>query len=448
MIKKLRYKFLAVTMLCIGLLFAAILLALNLSMTISSQHRGFETLETISGLPYPEETSRSFPQPSNAAPSREAITRAPAPGHHPNNYIDAFRVFSISYDKSGEVLDYNYNRDTELTEEDILKLGEKVWQAADGTLKERGRVQSRYLYLVRDRNTYWQIYFLDYSVEHSMSYQLFYLCLFVGLAGMLILFGAAFFLSGWMVKPVQRAFIQQKQFIADASHELKTPLTIITANAEVLSASLGENRWLSHILEQTQRMNALIRDLLDLARLDAQSDFQKNPAFAEFDLSRTVSSAALSFESLAFESRRTYRMQIASNLTYFGNEASIRQLVTILLDNAFKYSDENGMITISLTAKGKAVPPADTEAASPPLGQARAHKTRKVLTVYNTGKGISAEDQKHIFERFYRSDSSRSRDTGGYGLGLSIAASIARTHKAKISVQSDGEHYTQITVIL
>lgn len=439
MIQKLRYKFLGVTMLCIGILFAAILLALNLSMTFSSQRRGFDMLETIAGLPQTER-KRPAPMQSGAPAAHDTLPsvsehpgeksdKPPAAAHRPDNYIDALRAFSISYDQNGEVLSINYNKESGLSESDILQLGEKVLQANGGVLKERGKVQSRYLYLVRDQDMLRQIYFLDYSVEHSMTYQLFRLCLFVGLIGMAVLFAVAFFLSGWMIRPVQEAFVQQKQFIADASHELKTPLTIITANAEVLSATLGENRWLSHILTQTQRMNALIRDLLDLAKMDALEDAKKLPAFKEFDLSRAVSSAALSFESLAFESHKTYRMQIEENLSCCGNEPSIRQLVTILLDNAFKYSGEKGTVTISLSA-------------------ASGHKSRKLLTVHNTGNGIPAEDQKHIFERFYRSDASRSRDTGGYGLGLSIAASIAHAHRAKISVQSDGESYTQITVIL
>lgn len=440
MIKKLRYKFLAVTMLCIGLLFAAILLALNLSMTYSSKRHGFEMLEAIADMPHPG-ASYGPKQPARGD------KRGPSPTRRPDSYIDAFRIFSISYDKNGELLSVNYNKETGLSESDILQLGEKVWQSSNTVPKERGKVQSRYLYLTRDRDTFWQIYFLDYSVEHSMTYQLFYLCLFVGLFGMAVLFAAAFFLSGWMVRPVEKAFLQQKQFIADASHELKTPLTIITANAEVLSATLSENRWLSHILEQTQRMNALIRSLLDLAKLDSAADSRNTSVFTEFDLSRAVSSAALSFESLAFETHRTYRMQISENLPFFGDEQAIRQLVTILLDNAFKYSDEKGTITLSLTdAKKTASLPANPNGLPP--ASASAHKTKKILTVYNTGRGIPPEEQKHIFERFYRSDSSRSRDTGGYGLGLSIAASIAHAHRAKISVQSDGESYTQITVVL
>lgn len=360
MIQKLRYKFLAVTMLCIGLLFAAILLSINLYMTFSSQKQGYDMLERISALPSPDREEVSGIQPSedgnptagrpsgHNAPARQNPT--PAPRLQPANYLDAFRVFHLSYDKEGNLLDLSYNQQSELTEADIIELGEKMWQKNPGAARDRGIVQSKYLYLIRDRDAFWQVYFLDYSMERSMTNRLFYLCLFVGLIGMLFLFAVAFLLSGWMIKPVQNAFEKQKQFIADASHELKTPLTIINANAEVLSGSLGENKWLLHILEQTQRMNALVRDLLDLAKLDAS---EKSPDFTEFNLSRAVSAAALSFESLAFETHKTYRMQIAENLSYCGSEQAVRQLVTILLDNAFKYSNSDGSVTIRLNAKGK-----------------------------------------------------------------------------------------------
>lgn len=442
MIKKLRYKFLAVTMLCIGMLFAAILLSINLYMTFSSQRQGYDLLERIADTPTPDNAGDAASQASDDAPAAGRLPGHDAPGapdytpepdrRRPANYLDAFRVFHISYDKTGNVLNVSYNRQSELTEADILQLGEKMWQKNPDASEERGIVQSRYLYLIRDRDTFWQVYFLDYSMERSMTGRLFYLCLFVGLIGMLILFAATFWLSGWMIKPVQNAFEKQKQFIADASHELKTPLTIINANAEVLSGSIGENKWLTHILEQTRRMNALVRDLLDLAKLDAS---ERKPELTEINLSRAVSAAALSFESLAFETQKTYQMQIEENLFGRGNEQAVRQLVTILLDNAFKYSGHNGVVTIRLHAKGK-----NSE-------RARSETQKKILTVRNTGSGIAPEDQKHIFERFYRSDDSRSRQSGGYGLGLSIAASIARTHKARISVQSDGHSYTQITVI-
>lgn len=419
MIKKLRVKFIAVTMTCIGFLFLLILLVINLFMTVTSRNQGYEMLTRIADDKGPGFSEAPHPD----GPKDRRPDFLPGKDRHMDNYQDAFRVFSISYAESGNVVDVDYNSHSGLEEEDILAIGEKAVGADFSHAKEKGIVQSRYLYITRTRDTILQIYFLDYSVEQTMTYRLIYLCLFAGLGGILILSAAVFFLSGWMVKPVQDAFDKQKQFIADASHELKTPLTIITANAEVLSSSLKENKWLTHILEQTQRMNTLIRELLDLAKLDGGP---KTDDFMEFELSRAVSSCALSFESLAFETHKTFHMQIADGLTCYGNEQAIRQLTTILLDNAFKYADEKGCVTISLSAKGE----------------------KKILSVHNTGKGIAPEDQKHIFERFYRSDNSRSRESGGYGLGLAIAASIVQRHKGHICVKSDGNAYTQITVSL
>ena len=243
----------------------------------------------------------------------------------------------------------------------------------------------------------------------------------MGLAAIFVLFIPVIFLSRWVTKPVQVAFDKQKQFIADASHELKTPLTIITTNAEVLQRELPDNKWLVYILEQTGRMKNLINSLLELARLDAYSD---TGSYLTFDLSRAVKNAALSFESLAFEYGKSYSMEIEDGFSLHGNETHIKQLVTILLDNAFKYSDEHGTVRICLSA----------------------HGDKKMLLVSNTGKGISPEDQKHIFERFYRVDKARSRDTGGTGLGLAISKNIIVMHKGIINVYSEPGKGTTFTV--
>lgn len=418
MIRKLRFKFIAVTMASIGCLFAFILLTINIFMTVSSRNQGYHILENAAFLP-DSKNSVQTDLPSEESSGRKPPFLPPDP-----RFQDAFRVFSVICSPDGTVQELIYHPDSGMTDDNVSALFEKTIRKGLDKTPPRGVISSRYLYLIRQTDSgQIQIYFLDYSLEHDMSHRLFFLCLLAGSGGILVLFICVWFLSGWMVLPVQRAFEQQKQFIADASHELKTPLTIITANAEVLSATVGKNKWLSNILAQSQRMNALIRDLLDLAKLDfaaPQSDF------AQFNLSSAVSAAALFFESCAFETHKTFRMDIAENIMFFGNESALRQLTSILLDNAFKYSGEGEAVTISLAQKGE----------------------KKILTVYNTGKGIPQEDQKHIFERFYRSDSSRSRESGGYGLGLSIAKSIVESHGGSISVKSDGKTYTKITAVL
>lgn len=402
MIRKLRFKFIAVTMASIGCLFAFILLTINIFMTVSSRNQGYHVLENAASL---EEEKKTFFPPDP-------------------RFQEAFRVFSVICSQDGAIQELIYHPDSGLTKEEISALFQKTIRKGLEKTPERGVISSRYLYLIRrhtDEQT--QIYFLDYSLEHDMTYRLFFLCLLTGTVGIFVLFICVWFLSGWIIRPVEHAFERQKRFIADASHELKTPLTIISANAEVLSSSLGFNKWISNILAQTQRMNVLIRDLLNLAKLDSATPREH---FTQFNLSSAVSASALFFESCAFESHKNFQMNIEENLLLFGNENAIRQLASILLDNAFKYSGEGDTIKISLSRKGE----------------------KKILTVYNTGSSISQEDQKHIFERFYRSDSSRSRESGGYGLGLSIAKSIVENHKGSISVKSDGKSYTQITATL
>ncbi len=417
MIKKLQHRFILLTMSCIGFIFLLILLILNISMTAASQKRDFDLLSEY--IRNKNALTRHAKEPYAVdSPAPDGIPPAFIAGGRPNDWFNHMRIFSILYDSAGEVKEVSTNNNPNLSEESLLALAEKILEDPKG----RGKI-SGYLYLYLPDKEGASIYFLDYGPERDMSMQLWKMCLWVGLAGMLIILIPVIFLSRWIAKPVQLAFDRQKQFIADASHELKTPLTIITTNAEVLENTLPNNRWLNYILEQSSRMKILINSLLDLARLDSGNE---KTAFQSFDLSKAVRNASLSFESLAYEYEKKYCQYITDGLTLYGNEENIKQLVTILLDNAFKYSDTKGCVTISLTQTAE----------------------KKQLFVHNTGKGIDKKDQKHIFERFYRIDSSRSRQSGGYGLGLSIADSIVKNHKGQISVKSDGKSYTDFYILL
>ncbi|MBQ8596794.1 MAG: GHKL domain-containing protein [Lachnospiraceae bacterium] len=436
MIQKLQHRFILITMACIGFIFVLILLALNLFMTISNYRQGYSMLEEFAErqaseeffrpaeqplsreeVPTPEKNAELYP--TEKEPSKDFSGRNNFhPGLQRIQWFNDMRIFSVFYDKTGNLLNISTGGNPNLTEDDLKSIATRILEKP----KEKGRI-SGYLYLYKQTEEQTAIYFLDYTPENSMSTRLIQVCFWIGLGGMLVIFILVVFLSRWVTGPVRSAFDKQKQFIADASHELKTPLTIITANAEVLQGSMPDNKWLGYILDQSNRMKHLINNLLDLAKLDAYSEQQD---FALMDLSKTVRNTALSFESLAYEYGKKYTMEIADDLVMLGNEGQIKQLITILLDNAFKYSDEQGHITVSLSHHGE----------------------KKQLLVHNTGKGIAAKDQKRIFERFYRSDSSRSRQFGGYGLGLSIAQSIVKAHKGHISVKSDGNTYTEFTILL
>ena len=170
-------------------------------------------------------------------------------------------------------------------------------------------------------------------------------------------------------------------------------------------------------------MSSLVYDLLDLAKMD---ETKEQLVFSEFDLSNVVLSKSLEFECTAFESGKTFEQNITENIRYKGNEDSIRHLVSILIDNAIKHSDENGIVRVALTKSGN----------------------KNIFQVYNTGNGIKNSEKDKIFNRFYRSDESRSKVTGGYGLGLSIAKSIVDAHKGTISVDGEENKWISFTVVL
>ncbi len=249
----------------------------------------------------------------------------------------------------------------------------------------------------------------------------------VGFFGLLAFFGISLFLARWALRPIEKSWRQQRQFVADASHELKTPLTVILANMGIVLSHREETvqsqiKWLEYTQAEASRMKELVGSLLFLAQAD---DMQEALALSEVNFSDVVWSSVLPFESVAFEQNKTLASDIANNVVIRGNEDRLRRLTAILLDNAIKYSDECGTITLRLQkAQDKAL-----------------------LTVHNTGAQIPAGQLSHIFERFYRVDGSRTREKGGYGLGLSIAQSIVQSHHGRISVQS-GKQGTIFTVSL
>ena len=243
----------------------------------------------------------------------------------------------------------------------------------------------------------------------------------VSAAGLLAVTLLLIFFSGRIVKPFSENYEKQRRFITDAGHELKTPLTIIDADAEVLEMDLGENEWLGDIRTQTKRLAELTNSLILLSRMEEQPRMEK----IEFPLSDVVEETVETFQALARTRGKTLSSRVQPMLSMNGDEKAIRQLLTILLDNAVKYADEGGRIEAVLEKQ----------------------KNTLRLRVFNTAESVSRESLAHLFDRFYRADASRNSGTGGYGLGLSIASAVVAAHRGKISASSPDGKSLRITAV-
>ena len=291
--------------------------------------------------------------------------------------------------------------------------------------------------IIRTNNGYWAYKvspidsgyvtaFTEFQVEHTILRNLFLILLLVGLCALTAAFLISLFSANRSIRPVEESYNRQKQFVADASHELKTPLTTINTNVDVLlshpESTIGEERkWLDYIKTETERMTKLTNDLLYLARLDHN---EGGVMLSRVSFSEAVESVILLMEAVVFENNVSLAYNIAPDLYVNGSSEQLKQLVMILLDNAVKYTPKSGDIKITLSRDS----------------------LDAVFTIRNTGEGISDEAQKQIFERFYREDKSRARESGGYGLGLAIARAIVDLCRGSIGVESIKNEYTEFVV--
>ncbi len=248
--------------------------------------------------------------------------------------------------------------------------------------------------------------FVENEITNSAFNRLTKISVFVDIIAIGILFVIVFFYSKMISKPLEESYKKQQQFISDASHELKTPVTVISAVAEVLEDETGKNRWTSSIKFQTQRMMSLIQNLLDLAHNEESG---KALPVEEINLSQLVNNCLLSFDAAAFENGISINSEISPDVFINADSGKINQLISILTDNAIKYSDENGYVNVILKSDCR-------------------------LLVSNECKNFDISKKDLFFDRFYRGDLSHSSEKPGYGLGLPIAASIADIYSLKIDV--------------
>lgn len=328
-------------------------------------------------------------------------------GRVPQEIVDDFRTFYATYINREWRLFYDTSMydetDIATTVQQILDLN-----GANG----KGRLGSS-VYVLKTTEFGTIVAVRDKSTEAGeFTNAILLACAFFGLT-VAVLYIFVTFLSLRIMQPLANAFDKQKQFVSDASHELKTPLTIIKANLDVLKSSEQDpsnEKWLNSIQDQTTRMNTLVVDMLSLAKMQ-ETDYGKGKN-TQFSLSDTVNSCVMSFEAIAYDKGKKYSYDIAPEIEYLGNPDEIKQLTSILTDNAIKHSDAEGNIEICLARVNKDV----------------------VFSISNTGSKISSAQKNKIFERFYRGDFARDRETGGSGLGLAIVKTLADKNKWKINV--------------
>lgn len=352
--------------------------------------------------------------------------------------VDYSMSFTIWLNKNGQIV--NVSSYLDLPSEVYEKIAEKTWSKGkkEGTISFENR---KWLYrisslenkqiqiygqqqVVFDSNLH-QLAFLDITDSSRTLTQLLITFVLVGIAMLFVLFGVCFHFANRSIRPIEENWQKQKQFVADASHELKTPLAIITANTDALRANGDEKvnsqkKWIDYIQSEARRMGKLVNDMLYLAKVEDTPE-DKMP----FDISKTVLDVIASMEAVIYEKGISFTQTIEPDIIVKGDGEKIKQVVLILLDNAAKYTNDHGHIDIIF----------------------KRLKNHAVLSIQNTGEGIPADKLPRIFDRFYRIDPSRTQETGGYGLGLSIAKAVIERSGGRIYAEST-ESSTTFTIEL
>ncbi|MBO5504096.1 MAG: HAMP domain-containing histidine kinase [Lachnospiraceae bacterium] len=312
-----------------------------------------------------------------------------------------------------------------------------------------GQRQKGYLETYRFLSTRERVLFVDCSSDFYAARGLLFSSLGIGAAALIAMLLLVHFMAGRTVMPVVDALAKQRQFISDAGHELKTPLSVISASADVLELESGRSKWTDNIRAQVRRMNELITSMLMLSRME---DDPRRHAHETFDFSETVLSCADGFDAVAEKRSINYLKEIAPGITVTGDRDALRQLTSILLDNAMKYVTPPASAAQDPGKQGAATEDSHSSETSSGTIEILLNKREKdgkcVLSVSNTCTEIPEGDLSRLFDRFYRADASRDRASGGFGIGLSVAKAIAAGHGGSIRAERDGEDRIRFTVTI
>ena len=393
MIKELRRKFIFISGISIFLVFVGIFVLIS-AFSMAQMDRTMDTLtDAISSndgvFPDFEPSDRPAPLFSDA----EVITAETR---------FSTRFFMVWLDGKDEVTRMNTDAIASLSEDEVEEYAAQALEKG----AQRGWVLE-YRYKVTETDEGVAIVFVNGSSNQNITNRLLLTAFLVLFGSAVLILALTVILSKRAVRPVAESYEKQKQFITDANHELKTPLTLILSNLDIVESELGKNEWLDDIRSEGERMGLLINQLVALCRM---AESESHLTLAPFDLSEAVSDTVSEFQTLAAERDQTLTARVEPGISYRGDEALVRRLAAILLDNAVKYCDPGGDIRVELF-----------------------QRRHPVLVVENTYAQVDRLELDKLFDRFYRADPARTF-TGGFGVGLSIAQSIARSHRGSIHV--------------
>ncbi|MBR1722310.1 MAG: HAMP domain-containing histidine kinase [Treponema sp.] len=439
-IKQLQIKFVFSIIFIEMVVFAGILLCLNFTITnrMKNEARDFLIFLTNNNghrpRPKPLADSTIIENFHNPELLSDIDATSSASREHPEAFLhgitDVFRLeratknnlrnyFSVKVTEDGSVIDLIQDFPLNYTDEEIKSLVNAILEK-DKKIDSVGGV----MFCIKDlRNGHRLISMVNRNSEIQTLSQLYLYSSLLYLLSIIVSVVISIPISRYMIKPAEDAFEKQKQFIADASHELKTPIAVIGANIDVLEGEIKNNKWLEYIKAENKRMGELVKDLLYLAKNDAG---RNDLTFSDFDFSNAVENSVLPFEVVAFEANKTLEFNIEKQIVCNGDEKSLKQVFIILVDNALKNSEEGAKISVKAYAEGQKI----------------------IYKVHNTGAGIPKDELEKIFLRFYRSDSSRVRKTGGSGLGLSIARAIAQDHGGTLTADSEVGKWAEFTLTI
>jgi len=398
MVEMLRRKFILISVSAVFIVVFAIGLFSNLTTYFQIGRNADELLHILAEndgfFPKPNFLDSQYKLPSKLSPEAPFSTR----------------FFTVKMDESENLISVDTGKIFSISIDQALAYANTVLQS-----ENMSGFKDDYKYLVVNKEYGSLLVFVDIRRDLQIFHLFLRGSLITGIIAIIAVFIIVLIFSKKAIAPVAESYEKQKQFITDAGHELKTPLAIINANAEVLEMNYGESQWISSILKQVLRLSNLVESLVSLTRMD-EARYQL--ANSKFSLSALVEETVEQFREMSRMYDKKLVVEVEENCNYYGNEQSIGELVSLLIDNSLKYSRKESLIKVELKKQGK----------------------KYILKTKNEADDLSIGNYDLLFERFYRADSSRNSKLEGYGIGLSIAKSIVLKHKGKITAESpDGK---------